>query len=1074
MSRMPSMSCSQRRTAGTVPRNRAHHPWLPAMIAALAVLALAVPQSPAQYFGRNKVQYHDLDWSVLETDNFELYFYERESEAAADVARMAERAYRRLSRILNHEIEDKIPLILYASHTDFQESNVTSALISEGTGGFTEFLKRRVALPITGSYADFDHVLTHELVHAFQIDILWGKRDRSLGNPFAYSPPLWVMEGMAEYLSQGVVDDHTQMWLRDAALQGYLTSLEELSYVYDIRVYRFGQAIMAYIGQTYGDESVGAIFRSMARTKSIERAVEDVLGMSLEKLSEDWTESVRRTYLPQIAEHEKPIAFATQLTDHEEEGSSLNLSPAISPDGSLMVFLSDRSLYNDLYLASAVDGKVLHRLIKGERREAFESLRFLDATFSWAPDNRRIAFVAKVGAQDAIYIMDVREKEILARHVFDLDGLQAPAWSPGGDEIAFVGLHGGRSDLFLVNADGSGLRPLTSDRFMVREPRFSPDGRSIAFVTDRGPETDWANLIFGPPRVAVYELGSGEINVLPDQEGKNISPHWSPQGDKILYVSDRSGISNIYARDLISHEDDALTDVLTGVTGLVPLGSAMSLSADGRRLVFTSFRRGGWDIYAMKDPLDRIGEELTPAPSGRPEAPLFVQVRRSPPGGEVMDLRELPSPRILPDSAGGPPVTPAAMEDGSDDDPLNRDLDSLEVVVRDEPGLGREKVREAFRNEDEEREPVDVREVFDATQELPDSSGFTLRDYSPKFSVDYVSAGGYFASNVGLAAQSLLYFSDVLGNHNIVIGADVYGSFEDSNLLLQYYNLANRINWGVAAFQYRNDFFIFTARDEEEFTSQIYRGVEVSLQRPFSRFRRIELRLQGLNVDETVYRESFGDSPIFVQDSHEQLYYLSPGIALVKDNTLYGPTGPISGSRYRYSVDGAVGDLSYMTGILDHRRYFNISRRYAFAVRLVGASSHGRDPQHFRIGGPYTLRGYDYGELGGTRTAFANFEFRFPLIEQLRLGWPLPLEFRGIRGALFFDLGAAWTDSERFRAFGETEEGRFRLDDLKASYGIGAALNMGFLVLRWDLAQATDLARGTKAARGEVSFGAEF
>ena len=137
---------------------------------------------------------------------------------------------------------------------------------------------------------------------------------------------------------------------------------------------------------------------SLSRTKGVSRAVEDVLGMSLEKLSEDWTESVRRTYLPQIAEHEKPVSFATQLTDHEKGGSSLNLSPAISPNGSLMVYLSDRSLYNDLYLASAVDGKVLCRLVKGERREAFESLRFLDASFAWAPDNTRIAFAAKVGS----------------------------------------------------------------------------------------------------------------------------------------------------------------------------------------------------------------------------------------------------------------------------------------------------------------------------------------------------------------------------------------------------------------------------------------------------------------------------------------------------------------------------------------------------------------------------------------------------------------------------------------------------------------------------------------------------
>src|SRR5258707_3839782 len=197
-----------------------------ALFAALSLGALALPApSSAQYFGQNKVQYKNFHWSVLKTEHFDVHYYAGEEEAVQDAAVMAERAYRRLSRVLDHHIKAKVPLVLYASHTDFEQTNITPELLGVGTGGVTEFLKRRVFLPFTGSYAELDHVLTHELVHAFQVDILFGDRPGIVANPFASSPPGWFMEGMAEYLSVGEIDTNTQTWLRDAALEGYLTPI---------------------------------------------------------------------------------------------------------------------------------------------------------------------------------------------------------------------------------------------------------------------------------------------------------------------------------------------------------------------------------------------------------------------------------------------------------------------------------------------------------------------------------------------------------------------------------------------------------------------------------------------------------------------------------------------------------------------------------------------------------------------------------------------------------------------------------------------------------------------------------
>src|SRR5207253_2548051 len=208
-------------------------------------LAGATPLA-AQYFGQNKVQYRNFAFQIIQTDHFEVYYYPAERVAALDAARLAERWYGRLSRILHHEFQGRKPIILYASQSDFQQTNAISGDIGEGTGGVTEFFKHRMVLPFTGSYAELEHVIGHEMVHQFQYDVFSrGRIGAGVQTLVNVNPPLWFMEGMAEYLSIGPIDPHTSMWLRDAALEGHLPTIEQLTYDPRIFPYRFGHALWA-------------------------------------------------------------------------------------------------------------------------------------------------------------------------------------------------------------------------------------------------------------------------------------------------------------------------------------------------------------------------------------------------------------------------------------------------------------------------------------------------------------------------------------------------------------------------------------------------------------------------------------------------------------------------------------------------------------------------------------------------------------------------------------------------------------------------------------------------------------
>ncbi|MBN1826109.1 MAG: PD40 domain-containing protein [Candidatus Eisenbacteria bacterium] len=1037
-----------------------------APLAALLLLALAAGDARAQYFGKNKVQYSDFGWRVLETEHFEIYYYESEREAVRDVARMAERSYARLSQVLGYNFDKPIPLILYASHSHFQQTNVTPSQVGEGTGGMTDLAKRRLTIPFTGSYAEMEHVVTHEMVHAFQLDILYGDGGSMLANTVGFSPPLWFMEGMAEYLSIGEVDRHTEMWMRDAALQGYLLSIEDLSRVYDIRVYRFGQSIMNFLARKYGDEKIGEILRSTPRVGGVDRAFQAVLGISLKKFSEEWLEEVRRTYLPQIVDYAKPDKFARPITSPETDRGSLNLVPAVSPSGERVAFISDRDMYSSLYVSPVSDDGRAEKLIEGERTGSFESLRFFNTAISWSPDERYLAFPAKVGGHDAIYIYDMDRRRVHRKlEMEEFDGVLSPSWSPDGTRLVFTVLEGGRSNLFTVRADGKELTRLTDDRYTCRDPAWSPDGKTIAFTTDRGEGTDFERLVFEGYKIALYDIATGRVDVLPNMPGKNIAPQWAPGGEEILFVSDRSGISNVFSMELKTGDAYQLTNILTGVTGIIPESSPISFSRNGETLVFSAFSGGRWDLYDLSDPLRlkhvpfRRKETL-----GESEPPRIAALAPDP---------TAPLPPVVAFS-GGPDAEPSAAS------PVRNDAGTMGIAPGTEPAPEKLVDLRSFYPEGEAPEPEELKDHIrnaDGVDALPDTADFQDREYKTRFSQDFLFGGAAFASNVGFLGQSAISFSDILGNHNLTFAAGIYGSLSDADLFFSYTNLENRMNWAVALFQYRNDYYIYTAESEAEFESQIYRGLQLMVSRPFSKYARFDFGVRGESITSSVFRTSFyGDA--YEEVREDPKYFAQPFVSYVTDNVIYGSTGPINGGRSRLSLDYAFGDLSFGTGILDARKYWNIRRRYSFAGRMLVGTSVGRDLQFFRIGGPYTFRGIDYGDLRATRVGMVNLEFRYPLIERLRFGWPLPLDLRSINGVFFVDGAAGWYGDGSELAPMQNRPIDLvtgRVENAYAfAYGFGARVNLGIFILRWDWGQRTDFQRTLGASQHFFTLAADF
>ncbi|HMA43633.1 MAG TPA: basic secretory protein-like protein, partial [Gemmatimonadales bacterium] len=465
--------------------------WRQVTVAAAVAAAALVAARPAsaQYFGQNKVQYRSFPFKIIQTEHFEVYYYDEERAAALDAARMAERGYARLSRVLHHKFQARKPIILYASHTDFEQTNAIEGELGEGTGGVTEFFKHRMVLPFTGSYAELEHVLQHEMVHQFQYDVISGGRiGAGVQTLVNVNPPEWFMEGMAEYLSLGPIDAHTAMWLRDASLEGDLPTIEQLTYDPRVFPYHYGHALWSYIGEKWGDEVIGEILQA-ATSSGVEGAFKRALGLSLDDLSNEWRDAVQTTFLPQLSEHYRARRIAQPLLTEKRTGGGYHLAPALTPDGREVAFFGERnSFFIDLYLADAESGRTLRRLVKSTINSNYESLRFVNSSGSFSPDGRYFAITAKRKQHEDLVILDVKRGREDRRIQVPLNGLETPTWSPDGQQLVFTGFDGGLSDLFIINRDGTGLRRLTTDKYADLQPAWSPDGKTIAFLfTENAP-----------------------------------------------------------------------------------------------------------------------------------------------------------------------------------------------------------------------------------------------------------------------------------------------------------------------------------------------------------------------------------------------------------------------------------------------------------------------------------------------------------------------------------------------------------------------------------------------------------
>ena len=329
----------------------------------------------------------------------------------------------------------------------------------------------------------------------------------------------------------------------------------------------------AYIGGRFGDSAVSQALDEALRSRSSIDALEKVTGMKEKELSAEWHEAVRALHGPVLSAGKRASLQARSLTADQTNRGAFAISPSLSPDGTRIVYLSERDMLSvDLYLADAETGEIIRKLVNTAIDPHFASLQFISSAGSWHPKGGQFAFGAIREGQPALAIIDVSNGDKVRDILFpNLGEIVNPAWSPDGKLVAFTATKGGYSDLYTYDLEQSTLRQLTDDAFADLQPAWSPDGRQLVFATDRF-TTDLSVLQAGTLSLALLDVSSGRVEALRTFErGKKISPQWAADGRRVYFLSDASGLTDVYVVEIADGKVNRVTGLDAGASGITAL-----------------------------------------------------------------------------------------------------------------------------------------------------------------------------------------------------------------------------------------------------------------------------------------------------------------------------------------------------------------------------------------------------------------------------------------------------------------------------------------------------------------------
>src|SRR4051795_5579344 len=914
----------------------------------IGLLGGAVEQAFAQtpyvpYYGKNRIRYNDFKWRIYNTDHFEIYFYPDVEPQLERVTSYAESAYQQVSSDLKHDLAFKVPLVLYKTQSEFQQQNIDPGELPEGVLAFAEPYRDRMVLPIDEPSDALYRLITHELTHIFEFDII----PRTL---LRRGLPLWVDEGLSDYMT-GYWNPFDLMSVRDAAIADIVPSMSDFQGVQfaDGRLpYNLGHAAFEFIESKWGKEGLRQFL--FALRKSVigggDSAYEEAFKLKPDEFDEQFDKYLKDRFKP-FRDKERPQDYGRDLAPKRGKTqfvSVVSIEP--SPSGDLMAVAAgnrkDQEL--DIILLSTKDSKVIRNLTGGFNTGfGFEYIATPGGFrgnavpwMSWSPAGDRLAYFARHEKGKELVLQNVLSRKIEKRFdIKNVDMPESPDISPDGKTIAFAGLRNAVADIFTIDLQSGEIKDITNDQFGDYGPTWTPDGKSIIYVArvsgndklfrvDVADPTKKTQLTFGTHDDGGAQFMDADTIVFPStavDPNQPINPEVSKNGN----------IYNVWTLNLKTNELKQYTDALGGNVSPVVLRD----EDKAQRIAFITYYKGEYGIHtvgAQKEALHTVASADFGAPGPivdfvPPISHTLVKANEKAKGRFEKLFLE-----------GRPPVNVGVTSGG--DIFGGTQVTFTDVLGDQQFNLYAESVSQ-------------YRTLSLSYTNLSRRLQYALQGFSQTQFYYANNAGTFYAAQYGFLSHS-----DALATETSR-GGTAFGIYP----LNRYARL--ELSGGMINFKQQYD--------------------DPALQQ----------------ISQQYQLDTYGTT-LF---SDGNLLPLSG--AYIRETTVFREYGPLSGDTLRagYEFAPKFGSfLSRQTLDVDARKYIRLATNGVLAFRFRGLKSWGDFPAYLYTGGNSELRGYEYLQFVGNKSFFANAELRFPVIEAALTPFGV---VGGLRAVAFANLGAS-------------------------------------------------------------------
>jgi len=870
------------------------------------------------YFGKNSIRYDKFDWHIYKTDHFEVYYYPELEKHLERVASYAESAYQHVSSELKHDLAQKVPLIIFKTESEFQQQHVSGEELPEGVLAFAEPERNRMVLPIDMPSDQLYQLITHELTHIFEFDII----PRGIVNS---QLPLWMDEGLSDYMA-GAWNPLDLMTVRDAALTDTVPRMSEMNSqpLSGRAPYELGHATFEFIESKWGKEGLRQFL--FALRKSVigggESAYEEAFKLKPDEFDEQFDKYMKDRFKP-FRDKERPQDYGRDLAPKRgktEYVSVVSIEP--SPSGDLIAVAAgnrkDQEL--DIILLSTKDSKVVRNLTGGFNTGfGFEYIATPGGFrgnavpwMSWSPVGDRIAYFARKEKQKELVLQNVLTRKIEKRfEIKSVDMAESPDISPDGKWLAFAGLRNAVADIFTLDLESGAIKNVTNDAFGDYGPTWAPDGKSIVYLArvsgnDKLFRLDLATgkklqLTFGTHDEGGAQFVDADTLVFPSTA---VDPNLPISKE----IAINGNIYNVWTLNLKTNELKQYTDALGGNVSPVVLRDENK----AQKIAFVTYYKGEYGIHtvsAQKEALHTVAS----ADFGEPGPNVdFVP----PLSHTLVKSNEKVKGRFEKLFLEGRPPVNVGVTSGGDF------FGGTQVTFSDVLG--------------------DQQFNFYAE---------SVSQYR-SLSLSYLNLSRRFQYAVQGFSQTQFYYANNAGTFY----AQQYGFLSHKDAL---------------STQTARGGTIFGIYPLNRYARVEVTGGLIQLKQEYS-----DPTIQQLAID---YQNALYGRPLLSDGKLLPLgaAYVRETTVFREYGPLSGDTVRV-GYEYAPRIGGFI---SRQTADLDARKYLRLATNGVLAFRFRGLKSWGDFPSYLYSGGNSELRGYQYLEFIGNKAFFADAELRFPLIE---------------------------------------------------------------------------------------------